>query len=74
MIQSINTSYSVGKPACGLVHNGKSKEFPEGNFKFAWDRQVNMFVPHTTASVLKLKSDFHNSKLTSIEKDMMDES
>ena len=33
----------------------------------AWDRLVSKFALHTTSSLLKLKSEFHNSKLELID-------
>ena len=66
---SINNSSSVGKIAFGLVQNTKSAEFPEGNYKVAWDRLISKYAPHMASSQLKLQSEFHNSKLESIKKD-----
>ena len=34
-----------------------------------WNRLVSKYAPHTASSLLKLNSEFHNSKLESIEKD-----
>ena len=65
----INTSSSVGKVAFELVKIAKSEDFLEGNCKVAWDRLVSKYDPHTASSLLKLKSEFHNSKLESIDKD-----
>ena len=69
LILSINTNSSVGKVAFGLVKNVKSVDFLEGNCKVAWDRLVSKYAPHTASSLLKLKSEFHNSKLDSMDKD-----
>ena len=33
------------------------------------DRLVSKYAPHTASSLLKLKIEFHNSKLESIDKD-----
>ena len=65
----IKASSSVGKVALGLVKNVKSTDFPEGNCKIAWDRLVRKYAPHTASSLLKLKSEFHNSKMQSVQKD-----
>ena len=35
----------------------------------AWDRLVSNYALHTASSLLKLKSEFHNSKLDLIDKD-----
>ena len=35
----------------------------------AWDRLVSKYALHTASSLLKLKSECHNSKLESIDKD-----
>ena len=59
----------MDKVAFGLVKKAKSEDFLEGNCKVAWDRLVSKYAPHTTSSLLKLKSKFHNSKLESINKD-----
>ena len=69
LILLIKTSSSVGKVAFELVKNAKSEDFPEGNCKVAWDRMVSNYALHTASSVLKLKSEFHISKLDSIDKD-----
>ena len=69
LILLINTSSSVGKVAFGLVKNAKSEGFLEGNCKLAWDRLVSKYALHTASSLLKLKSEFHNSKLESIDND-----
>ena len=69
LILSINTSSSVGRVAFGLVKNAKSEDFLEGNCKVAWNRLVSKYALHTASSLLKLKSEFHNSKLESIDKD-----
>ena len=63
----INTSSSVDKVAFGLVRNAKSANFLEGNCKVAWDRPVSKYALHTALSLLKLKSEFHISRLESIE-------
>ena len=67
LILSINTSFSVGKVAFGLVKNAKSEDFLEGYCKVAWARLVSEYAWHTALSLLK--SEFHNSKLESINKD-----
>ena len=72
LILSINTSSSVGKVAFGQVRNAKSASFLEVNRKVAWNRLVIKYAPHTTSSLLKLKSKFHNSNLESIKKDQDD--
>ena len=69
LILSINTSSSVGKFAFGLVKNAKSEDFPEGNCKVALDNLASKYALHTASSLLKLKSEFHNSKFDSIDKD-----
>ena len=69
LILLIDTSSFVGKVAFGLVKNVKSKDFSEGNSKVAWDRLVSKYVMYIALSLLKLKSEFHNSKLESIDKD-----
>ena len=69
LILSINTSFSMGKVAFGLVKNAKSEDFPQGNCKVAWDRLVSKYALHTASSLLKLKSKFHNNKLDLIDKD-----
>ena len=51
------------------MSNAKSADFSKGNCKIAWDMLVSRYASHTTSSLLKLKSELHNSKLESIEKD-----
>ena len=69
LILSIDINSSVEKVVFGLVRNTESLEFPERNCKVSWDRLVNKYALYTALSLLKLKSEFHNSKLESIEKD-----
>ena len=52
-----------------VVRNAKSEDFPKGNCKIAWERLVSKYAPHTASFLLKLKSELHNNKLESIEKD-----
>ena len=51
------------------MKNTKSADFPQRNCKIAWDRLVSKYAPHTALLLLKLKSEFRNSKLESVEKD-----
>ena len=69
LILLINTSSSVGKVVFGLVKYAKSEDFLEGSCKVAWDRLVSKYAPCTALSPLKLKSEFHNSKLELTNKD-----
>ncbi len=69
LILSINGNTKAQKVAFSLVKNCKSDEFPEGNCKLAWDRQVNKYSPKTAPSYVKLKKKFTNSKLESSEED-----
>lgn len=52
---SINHTSGQGKVAFSLVKNCVSDEYPEGNFKLAWDRLVAKYAPKTAPSLLKLK-------------------
>jgi len=72
MILSIDHKSSRGKVAFRLVKNSKSSEYPEGNCKLAWDRLVAKYAPRSTPSLLKLKKQFENSKLESVETDPED--
>ena len=65
----INTSSSIGKVEFRLMKNAKSEDFPEENCKVVKDRLVSKYAPHTALSLLKMKSEFHNSKFESVEKD-----
>ena len=49
------------------MKNAKSEDFLEGSCNIAWDRLVSKYA--SASSLLKLKSEFHNSKLESMEKD-----
>ena len=69
LILSINVSSSIGKVMLGKVKKAKSEDFLEENCKVAWDRLVSKYALHTASSLLQLKSEFHNNKLESIEKD-----
>ena len=69
LILLINTSFSAGKMAFGLVRNAKSTDFSEGSCKIVWGRLVSKYAPNTASSLLKLKIKFHNSKLEWIKKD-----
>ena len=68
-IPSLNTSSSAVKAAFRLVTNTNSEDFPEQNCKVAWERLVSKYALHMASSLLKLKSEFHNSKLELIDKD-----
>ena len=69
VILSINTSSSIGKVAFELVTNAKNSIFCMGNYKNVCGRLVSKYALHTALSLSKLKSELHNSKLESIEKD-----
>ena len=60
---SVKHDSKHGKVAFGLIKNCKSKEYPEGNAKRAWDRLQSKYAPETAPSLLKLKKKFANSKL-----------
>ena len=51
LILSIDTHSSIKKVAFGLVRNGKSLEFLEGNCKIAWDRWVTKYALHLGVNV-----------------------
>ena len=67
----INTGSSVCKLAFGLVWNAKSTEFLKENCKIAWNRLVSKYAPRIASPLLKLKNEFHNSKLELIKKTLM---
>ena len=69
LILLINTSSSVGKVAFGLEKNAKSEDFLERNCKVAWDRLESKYALNTALSLLKLKSEFYNIKLETVDKD-----
>ena len=69
LILSINGSTKAGKVAFNLVKNCKTDEFPEGNYKLAWDRLVNKYSPKTAPSYIELKKKFTNSILESSSDD-----
>ena len=52
-----------------LVQSAKHEEFLEGNCKLARGWLANKYELHTASSLLTLMSEFHNSKLDSIDKD-----
>ena len=58
LILSINTSFSVGKIALGLVRNAKNADFLEGNCKIAKDRLVSKYAPHMALSFMNSKMSF----------------
>ena len=69
LILSTNASSSIGQVTFRLVKNVKNEDNLEGDCKVAWDRLVSKYALHTALSLLKLKSEFHNSKLESTDKD-----
>ena len=69
LILSIHTDFSVEYVLCGLARNAKNLDFPQSNCIVAWDRLVHKYVHQSDLSLLKLKSEFHNFKLESAEKD-----
>ena len=70
LILSINASSAVGNVAFEFLRNAKNLEIPEGNCKITRDRLVNKHALHTSLSLLKLRNEFHSSKLDSVAKDM----
>ena len=69
LILAVSTSSTVVKFTYDLVWNVKSSDNPKGNSKLVWNSLVNNYALHTASSLLRLKSEFHNSKLDSTEKD-----
>ena len=57
------------KVAFNLIKNCKSKEFPKGNCRLAWECLVRKYEPHTTLKLLKLKKELTNMKLDDVSKD-----
>ena len=47
------------------TYNWRSK----GTWKVIWNMLVSKYSVHTSSTLLKLKSEFHNGKLESMEKD-----
>ena len=68
LILSIDHTSKQGKVAFSLVKNCKTAKYPEGNCKLAWDRLVAKYSPKTAPSLLKLKKNFANSQLESVDK------
>ena len=68
IILSIDHTSKQGKVAFSLVKNCKTAKYPEGNCKLAWDRLVAKYSPKTAPSLLKLKKNFANSQLESVDK------
>ena len=66
MLTDMNST--VGNVAFGFVHNATSQEFPKGNCTNGRNGLINTWAPHFASSLLKLKSEFHKSKLNSIGK------
>ena len=52
-----------------VIDSSQNLELPKGNCKVAWDSLENKFAPQLLFSILKLKSEFHISKLELTEKD-----
>ena len=67
IILSIDHTTKQGKVAFSLVKNCKTAKYPEGNGKLAWDRLVAKYSPKTAPLLLKLKKNFANSQLESVE-------
>ena len=67
IILSIDHTTKQGKVAFSLVKNCKTAKYPEGNCKLAWDRLVAKYSPKTAPSLLKLKKNFANSQLESVD-------
>ena len=70
LILLINTSSFDGKVEFKLVKNAKSVDFLEENCKVVWNFLVSKYALHTASSLIKLKSEFHNSKLELIDMDL----
>ena len=69
VILSINIRFSLGKVEFGFGKSVKSSDFLLGNCKIAWDGLISMYAPHMVTFLFKLKSEFHNSKLKSMQKE-----
>lgn len=69
LVMSIDTSTHSGKPPFRLIKNTKTKVYPDGNCKLAWDRLVAKYARKTVPSLMKLKKAYENSKLENREID-----
>ncbi len=69
ILLSIDGQTKSGRVAFNLVDNCTTTDQPDGNCKLAWDRLVHKYAPKTAPSFIKLKKDFANSKLKSVDAD-----
>ena len=49
---TINPNSSAVNVAFGLGRNAKTLELPEENCNISWDRLTDLYVPHTSSSLL----------------------
>ena len=69
LILSCDHTTPQGKIAFRLIKNSRSKDYPEGNSKVAWDRYRAKYNSKSLPSLLKKKKRFDNSRLESVETD-----
>jgi len=55
--------------AFGIVHTSRSEGHPEGDACLAWTKLRNKYEPTTKSNLIKVKKEFTQSKLESVEID-----
>ena len=71
LMLSMDTSKIQGKLAYKLIKRTKSKDYPDGNIKLAYERLKGKYAPKTIQTLLNLKKKFENSSLSTEENDFM---
>ena len=64
LLLSIDGTSKVGRVAFNLVKLSKTKDLIEGDARLAWAKLKNKYATKSAPSLLKLKREFVNSKLT----------
>jgi hypothetical protein len=54
----IDVKTSSGKVAFNLIQGCKSKDYPDGNAAFAWERLKKKYEPISAPSLVKLEKQF----------------
>ena len=69
LILSVDGSSANGRVAFNLIRLSKTKDRAEGNARMAWQRLRNKYATKSAPSLMALKKEFVNSRLTSRKED-----
>ena len=69
LILSIDGTHPSGRVAFNLVRLAKTRDFADGDAKLAWARLQNKYATKSAPSLMALKKEFTNSRLTNKKDD-----